>query len=205
VLASLRGFIGFETDSTIYQAVAPALKETMTKKQSKFRCPKCGCRKMIECGGKWMSCEGCKKSSKASQCIATTKVDQKRHDRGLDRARNRRKDKFLTRQSAILKNCQTVTEGEFGKRLTEAEIEFIPQWTYNVEGFAGIVDFYLPKYKLVLEVDGGYHLEDDQKLKDMEKDFICRKVLQKKVLRLTNKQALSLEMSEIMSLINKAN
>ena len=172
--------------------------------KTKHKCPKCGCSEMGNGKGHLMFCKGCGEKSKAVDCLPQRKV-RKDRCKAIAAAKHHRKNKFLTRQSAILKNCQTVTEGEFGKRLTAAKIEFIPQWTYNIQGFAGIVDFYLPKYKLVLEVDGGYHLEADQKLKDMEKDFICRTLLHKKVLRMTNKQALSLQMGEILSLIKTAN
>jgi very-short-patch-repair endonuclease len=179
-----------------------SLKTIKSKKS--IKCPSCGGYNIANLHGKWVRCLDCSEKFKVSRGIVNSIIDKDEYGKRRERSKKYRKNKFLARQSAILKNSQTVTEGEFGKRLQEAEIEFIPQWTYNVEGFAGIVDFYLPKYRLVLEVDGGYHLEEDQKLKDMEKHFICRKVLRKKVLRLTNKQALSLQMSEIMSLINKA-
>ncbi|MGN6163808.1 MAG: endonuclease domain-containing protein [Flavisolibacter sp.] len=35
-----------------------------------------------------------------------------------------------------------------------------------------IVDFYCKPLKLVIEVDGGYHCEDDQKVKDKERQKI---------------------------------
>ncbi len=113
------------------------------------------------------------------------------------------KDRFLQKKAAQLKHTPTIAESIFARKLQEAGIEFIDQWIYNVEGFAGIVDFYIPKYHLLIEVDGGYHTDQDQQVTDAEKDFICDKILHRPVLRLTNNQALYLSIEQILVLVKE--
>jgi very-short-patch-repair endonuclease len=49
-----------------------------------------------------------------------------------------------------------------------------------------IIDFYCPVKKLVIEVDGGQHYEEDCMQKDEERDEYLKKVLKLKVIRFTN-------------------
>ncbi|MBI2082347.1 MAG: endonuclease domain-containing protein [Deltaproteobacteria bacterium] len=52
-----------------------------------------------------------------------------------------------------------------------------------------IVDFFAPKAKLVIEVDGGQHREEHQRVVDQERDGQCFE-LGLEVLRLDNEQVL---------------
>lgn len=45
---------------------------------------------------------------------------------------------------------------------------------YNPDTFY-IVDFYLPKLNIVIEVDGGYHLDPKQKISDSKREKILRR------------------------------
>ena len=45
---------------------------------------------------------------------------------------------------------------------------------YNEETFY-IVDFYLPDFNVVLEIDGGYHSTEEQKLKDKRREKFLRR------------------------------
>lgn len=49
-----------------------------------------------------------------------------------------------------------------------------------------IVDFYSPKKKIVIEIDGGQHYNQDNYNKDLERDSYLREALKLKVLRFTN-------------------
>lgn len=66
-----------------------------------------------------------------------------------------------------------------------------------------IVDFYCHKLKLVVEVDGGYHLQNEQIIKDKERTKIleCNGL---KVIRFTNKQVLH-ELEWVLNEIQKFN
>jgi len=70
------------------------------------------------------------------------------------------------------------------------------------KGFIGkfnhvIVDFYLPKHKLCIEIDGGYHNTEEQKKKDTNRDNYLIKMRRFRVVHLTNEEAISIKQSEI--------
>ena len=60
-----------------------------------------------------------------------------------------------------------------------------PVYTY-------IADFYCHQLKLVVEVDGGYHAEEDQKIKDEERTRALEAV-GVKVIRFTNEEVLDID------------
>ncbi len=87
----------------------------------------------------------------------------------------KRRKKFKTKPSFIhkyadkMRNNMTESEKKFYKLFlshfkTEIRTQFIIDSKY-------IVDFFIPKRKIVVEVDGGYHLLEKQKVKDQEKNF----------------------------------
>lgn len=82
------------------------------------------------------------------------------------------------------------------KNLTEAEIKLWNVIKKNqIDGLRFcrqkplgnyIVDFYCPRLKLVLEIDGGQHYEDAGLRRDKLRDEYLEKFLKLKVLRFTN-------------------
>ena len=88
---------------------------------------------------------------------------------------------------AELLNRQTPSELKFAKMLQEHEIAFIPQKAFCSKGMSCIVDFYLPKYKLCVEIDGPYHFEDDQFEKDQHRDRYLTFTRRLGVLRIPNR------------------
>jgi len=60
-----------------------------------------------------------------------------------------------------------------------------------------IVDFYCPKYRLIIELDGKVHLESEQKEKDKFRDENLED-MDYKVLRFTNEEVLE----EVKSILN---
>ena len=122
---------------------------------------------------------------------------------------NRRKGKarlgewqFLKAKAEELRKRPTASEVIFERKLKELEITYKSQYPYLVGGLKGIVDFYLPKHNLLVEIDGGYHETSSQKQTDAIKDFICEEKLHKKMLRLTNNQAMYLSIEQIQLLID---
>jgi very-short-patch-repair endonuclease len=49
-----------------------------------------------------------------------------------------------------------------------------------------IIDFYCPKKKIVIEIDGGQHYDQNNYEKDLERDRYLREALKLKVIRFTN-------------------
>lgn len=70
--------------------------------------------------------------------------------------------------------------------------------------FYCIVDFYLPKRKLCIEVDGGYHFSDEQRVKDFRKDKYLKEYRGFKVLRISNEAANAINSESLKILILKA-
>ena len=60
---------------------------------------------------------------------------------------------------------------------------------YNKEGSFYIVDFYVPMFNLIIEIDGGYHMTPDQINKDRHRSFML-KDMGFNVIRFTNEEVL---------------
>lgn len=121
---------------------------------------------------------------------------------GLISVKELSKKAFLIQKARRLRRKPTAAEAVFQRKLQEAGFDFIFQYKYQFEGFAGIVDFYLKGYKVLIEIDGGYHLQDEQQQTDRIKDWVCHNQFKKPVLRFTNNQALYLSISQITTLID---
>lgn len=83
-----------------------------------------------------------------------------------------------------LKNKATTEELIFKNFLEKKQIKFIFQKGF-LSPFHRIVDFYIKKYRLIIEIDGGYH--NNIKYKDNIKDKIW-KDKKFKTLRILNEQ-----------------
>jgi very-short-patch-repair endonuclease len=69
------------------------------------------------------------------------------------------------------------------------------------KGLHCIVDFYLPDYKLVIEIDGAYHNNDKQIEKDKHRDIYLTKTRHFNLIRMTNEQACSMGREDIMKMV----
>jgi very-short-patch-repair endonuclease len=81
-----------------------------------------------------------------------------------------------------LKNKATKQELIFKNYLEEKRIKFIFQKGF-LKPFHRIVDFYIKRYRLIVEIDGGYHKDIAEK--DKYKDKTWRRF---KTLRILNEQ-----------------
>jgi very-short-patch-repair endonuclease len=88
-----------------------------------------------------------------------------------------------------LKEKQTEAELLVDKYLKKLNRQFVSQMPIKNDFSFYIIDFYIPRYKLCIEVDGGYHNLPEQKWRDEQRD----KWLVKhgyKVLRFTNEEVM---------------
>ena len=135
----------------------------------------------------------CKKHSKAPLIKY-----EKRQDAGRVTTKDK---KFIKKFAEQLKKRPTGAEAIFERKLQELGLEYETQKWFLHGGIKGVFDFYIPKLFLIIEVDGGYHLEEDQQQTDAIKDFICEKIGYI-MLRITNKQAIYLSIKQIKVIID---
>ena len=98
-----------------------------------------------------------------------------------------REDAAKKFREKLVKN-QTNSEKKFKAILKMAKIEYEFQKIYIFEESFRIVDFYLPKQNVVIEIDGEYHNDKDQQLDDRRR---TRQLIQsgvRKVFRFKNKE-----------------
>ena len=104
-------------------------------------------------------------------------------------------------RSKLLKN-PTEAELIMKSKLDKIKIKNMFQKGFWKGDFSCIVDFYLPKpYKIVIEVDGGYHTTDKQKYRDSFKDRYLIEERGFKVLRFTNEEAKEISLTKLKDMI----
>ncbi len=85
----------------------------------------------------------------------------------------------------ILRNNQTPTEQLFWKYIRRKQLGFKFRRQHPISTY--IADFYCHSLKLVIELDGGYHLDEEQKSADKNRTVDIEK-FGIKVIRFTNDQ-----------------
>jgi len=95
---------------------------------------------------------------------------------------------FIHKAAKRLRKHQTLSEIIMADKLRAIDMKFLPQYPIRYQGFMAIIDFYLHRLKIALEVDGGYHLSENQQQNDRVKDFILSR-RKMSVLRITNEEA----------------
>lgn len=114
----------------------------------------------------------------------------------------RDKQKTLFKRAKELRRKATASELAFEKKLQAIGVKYIFQKCFIQGDYYCIVDFYLPKpYKTCIEIDGGYHNEESQVLKDGRKDKYLTEDRRFNVLRLTNYEAETLSIEAIRQLL----
>lgn len=106
---------------------------------------------------------------------------------------NKKTATLLERRDRLIREA-TFAEKKIKILLKLLKIEFIFQQEIVTSGGSRfILDFYFPKTRIGLEIDGGYHDTIEQKEKDLQRTFAIiatRKV--SRVIRLDNKSALEM-------------
>ena len=105
----------------------------------------------------------------------------------------------LKENSRTLRTDMTDAERVLWHRLRRKQIQGV-QFYRQKPLLAYIVDFYCPAVKLVIELDGSQHFEEDHQAKDQVRDDALAG-LGLRVLRFDNRQVL-LEMDAVLEMIN---
>lgn len=95
------------------------------------------------------------KSNKKRSSISGQKEDIIKERTKLARIRIRKLRRFPTRYENIMK-----------RKLTRAGFKYVFQKAFFNEYYFCIVDFFLRKHRLIIEIDGKYHDEYEQRKKD---------------------------------------
>ena len=119
--------------------------------------------------------------------------------------KDRKVQGWCSRAAKGLRNRATQSELIFRKRLLDAGYrQFNFQKFFRDATEIAIADFYFPKLRLVIELDGSVHDNPEVALNDVRKDlFYKRHHLVNRVLHITNKQACRMPLSELKKLINE--
>lgn len=113
---------------------------------------------------------------------------------------------YLTHRETLEKYAKTMrenpTKGEIDvvRFLKRCKIKYKQQ---HIIADRYIVDFFLPTYNTIIEVDGSYHQTVEQRTKDANREYVLRSSGYN-VVRLTNSEALKLyNTSYAVSVYNK--
>ena len=105
------------------------------------------------------------------------------------------------RRTYLIDNI-TRAEVYFKVLLTRLDIEYIFQYVKFVNDYQFyILDFYLPKYNICLELDGSHHYDDPKQVEHDSKRDIELSKINIKTLRFPNKVALKLTKEELLNYI----
>jgi len=99
-----------------------------------------------------------------------------------------------------LKEKPTKTELVVKEWLETKKVRFIFQKGFLLP-FHRIVDFYIPKKKIIIEIDGGYHTNFNEMKKDNNKDIEFLSKRNMNTIRITNKQVETGEYKQILSFL----
>ena len=111
----------------------------------------------------------------------------------------------ISKYRAELLRRLTPSEIEFKNLLDENSIKYVMQKGFCTKGLSCIVDFYIPKYKCCVEIDGGYHKTPEQRAKDNIKNHYLTKIRNFRLIRIDNELVLEKfnEVVKAMQLIKR--
>lgn len=113
----------------------------------------------------------------------------------VDKVRIQKKELLIKKaeefRDKLVKN-QTEAELKFKAILKMMKVAYDFQKIIYIGKSFYIVDFYLPDYNTIIEVDGGYHKEATQRKKDWSRTYTLRN-MNKKVFRINNEDVNNVE------------
>lgn len=99
--------------------------------------------------------------------------------------------RIIARFQSELKRRKTLAEAVFEAFLKHEKIAFEFQKIVYTKKKVYIVDFYLPFYNIIVEVDGGYHAKKGQVKKDVVRENNLKKCGFTHIFRFKNKDVMS--------------
>lgn len=111
---------------------------------------------------------------------------------------------WVKRRVQQLRARPTRAEACIRAKLEAAEIEHVFQagWV-GPAGMFAIFDFVLPRDGLIIEVDGGYHTNEERTVMDASRDWFTTRVLKMDVVRLTNEEAMMISVERLADEVHR--
>jgi very-short-patch-repair endonuclease len=107
------------------------------------------------------------------------------------------KQKTLFWRLKKLKSNPTKSELEFMDILDKNNIKYIFQkWFIKWNNYC-IIDFYIPNKKICIEIDGWYHLNKEQKIRDYYRDKYLTEYRKFKVIRILNEDIYNFDTNKL--------
>jgi very-short-patch-repair endonuclease len=113
------------------------------------------------------------------------------------------RSKLARKRAAELRKNRTVHEQLVQLLLDDLHIKYKFQYPIFNEWYFLIADFYIPRYKLLIEVDGNQHKEY-KKYAQEEKRKVWLTGMGYKILRIDNIDVFKLKKKDLLSLIKNA-
>lgn len=116
----------------------------------------------------------------------------------IEKEHGKRKNELLRKDSNA--------EKHFAKLLNEASIYYVKEkCCYDKYGNWCYIDFYIPFYKIGIEIDGEEHKYGKRKEKDIKKENFLKEERNITTIRYTNNECLSMKYISIIDIVKKAN
>lgn len=110
---------------------------------------------------------------------------------------------LLSLRQKRLRRYMTAAERRILSLFRTNHVKVIPQKGFMTNNAFFIVDFYIPRRRIVIEIDGSVHDNPQQKSRDAWKDLFLKKEKHiRKIIRISNSRAFSIMPTELMALIN---
>ena len=110
-------------------------------------------------------------------------------------------DNLAIKRKEELIQKSTIAEKIIKHKLKELDIKFEFQKIIKNNKYFRIVDFYIPEYNLILEIDGDYHLDKKQKESDEKRTYYLTLLGYNKILRIDNIKAKNISNNDLLILI----
>jgi very-short-patch-repair endonuclease len=147
----------------------------------------------------------CQNSTPADRKVIRGIIHAKKKARPKRDKEMRRKLKLCGDRIRGLRERATPAERRFRGFLCHSKIKFKFQRAFIKKGGFVIADFYLPQKKLVIEIDGGYHLTPAQQSKDKWKDRYLKDNYGIDTMRFTNERVFEMHITDAQKAIESHN
>ena len=134
------------------------------------------------------------KAIREDKKVEQRKAKRKKHTTAVIDSSHSRRLELITKQ--------TTSEKKFKAKLKVLKVRYEFQKIIYYKASYYIVDFYLPEYGVIFEIDGGYHLTLSQIKKDKVRSINLNKVGYKNILRYSNEEAINITELDLRSRID---